>query len=157
MPAANVEPTPAVEVAALPAVSEAVESEPQASGGHTIEEADPMEELGQRVLELMERDKPYLNRDFSIEDLSDMLGVPRHHIYYCFKNVLRTRFVTLRSEFRVREAQRKLLEADLKSNTLHDIGMACGFASHSAFYRIFREVAGCTPGEYIERSGMGIV
>ena len=152
MPAANVEQTSAVEVAALPAVSEAVETEPQASGGPTIEETDPMEELGRRVLTLMERDKPYLNRDFSIEDLSDMLGVPRHHIYYCFKNVLKTKFVNLRTEYRVKEAKKRLLETDTEQTTLYAIGRSCGFSSHTAFYRTFHEVVGCSPGEFIERS-----
>ena len=114
--------------------------------------ADPMQELGRRVLTLMERDKPYLNPDFSIEQLADMLEVPRHHVYYCFKNVLKTKFVSMRTEYRVKEAKMRLLEADLEQTTLYAIGRSCGFSSHSAFYRIFNEVVDCSPGEYIERS-----
>jgi AraC-like DNA-binding protein len=114
--------------------------------------ADPMQELGRRVLNLMERDKPYLNPDFSIEQLADMLEVPRHHIYYCFKNVLKTKFVSMRTEYRINEAKKRLLEADLEQTTLYAIGRSCGFSSHSAFYRIFNEAVGCSPGEFIERS-----
>jgi hypothetical protein len=55
-------------------------------------EEDPFGKLGQRVLDFMEREKPYLNPYFSMDDLAEMLGVPKHHLYYCFKNVLKTKF-----------------------------------------------------------------
>lgn len=114
-------------------------------------EDDPFRELGQRVLDFMEHEKPYLNPNFSIEDLAEMLGVPKHHLYYCFKNVLKTKFLNLRNHYRVEEVKRRLLEADIKEMKLAAIGSACGFASQSAFYRIFSEEVGCSPGEYIEQ------
>ena len=137
------------ETAAEPPAS--VEAVAQTEVG-TQTTADPMQELGRRVLILMERDKPYLSPDFSIEQLADMLEVPRHHVYYCFKNVLKTKFVSMRTEYRVNEAKMRLLEADLEETTLYAIGRSCGFSSHSAFYRIFNEAVGCSPGEFIERS-----
>jgi AraC-like DNA-binding protein len=113
---------------------------------------DPFHDLGQRVLVLMERDKPYLQFDFSIEQLSEMLDVPKHHMYYCFKNVLKTKFVQFRTQYRVNEAKSRLLDEDLEQTTLYAIGRSCGFSSHTAFYRIFHERVGCSPGEYIERN-----
>jgi hypothetical protein len=98
------------ETAAEPPAS--VEAVAQTEVG-TQTTADPMQELGRRVLILMERDKPYLSPDFSIEQLADMLEVPRHHVYYCYKNVLKTKFVSMRTEYRVKEAKMRLLEADL--------------------------------------------
>jgi AraC-like DNA-binding protein len=125
---------------------------PEAPGLPEGPEYDPFRELGQRVLNCMEREKPYLQPDFSIEQLAVMLNVPRHHLYYCFKNILQKKFVTLRSEYRVREAKKRLLEGDLKESTLHGIARECGFTSRSAFYRVFTEQTGCSPGEYIERN-----
>jgi AraC-like DNA-binding protein len=86
-----------------------------------------------------------------MDDLAEMLGVPKHHLYYCFKNVLKTKFVTLRNDYRVNEVKRGLLDADMKVTTLSAIGRDCGFASTSAFYRIFTEHMGCSPGEFIEQ------
>jgi AraC-like DNA-binding protein len=108
--------------------------------------------MGQRVLNYMEREKPYLQPEFSIEQLAEMLDLPRHHLYYCFKNILQKKFVVLRTEYRIREAKRRLLEADLKETTMDAIGRASGFSSHSAFYRVFSEQTGCSPGEYVERN-----
>ena len=121
-------------------------------------EDDPLWELGQRVIDLMEREKPYLDQDFSIDHMAMVLGVPRHHLYYCFKNILKQKFVPLRNNYRVEEAKRRLLSADLQETTLANIGFECGFSAHSTFYRIFTEQEGCTPGEYIEinRPGAGV-
>ena len=113
---------------------------------------DPFREMGQRVLNYMEREKPYLQPEFSIEQLAEMLDVPRHHLYYCFKNILQKKFVALRTEYRIREAKKRLLEADLKETTMDAIGRASGFSSHSAFYRVFAEQTGCSPGEFVERN-----
>jgi AraC-like DNA-binding protein len=84
--------------------------------------------------------------------MAEMLDVPRHHLYYCFKNILQKKFVTLRTEYRIREAKKRLLEADLKETTMDAIGRECGFSSHSSFYRVFTEQTGCSPGEYVERN-----
>jgi AraC-like DNA-binding protein len=114
-------------------------------------EDDPLWELGQRVIDFMEREKPYLQKDFTIEHLMEIFGVPRHHLYYCFKNILKQKFIPLRNKYRIEEAKRRLLSADLKETTLAHIGFECGFSAHSTFYRIFTELEGCTPGEFVER------
>ena len=114
-------------------------------------EDDPLWDLGQRVIDLLEREKPYLQKDFSVEYLAVTLGVPRHHLYYCFKNILKQTFVQLRNKHRIEEAKRRLLATDLEETTLAQIGFECGFSAHSTFYRIFTELEGCTPGEFVER------
>jgi AraC-like DNA-binding protein len=127
-------------------------SVPEAPGLPEGAADDPFRELGQRVLHYMEQKKPYLKPDFSIEQLAEMLDVPRHHLYYCFKNILQKKFVTFRTEYRVREAKGMLMNADLKEMTLEGIGRRCGFASRSAFYRLFTEQTGYSPGEYNEKN-----
>lgn len=115
-------------------------------------EDDPLGELGQRVMDFMEREKPYLQKDFNIEHLMEIFGVPRHHLHYCFKNIFKQKFILVRNRYRVEEAKRRLLATDLKETTLAHIGFECGFSAHSTFYRIFTELEGCTPGEYVERN-----
>ena len=109
---------------------------------------DPFFELGERVLKVMEEDKPYLNVDFSLDDLADILGVPKHHLYYCFQNILYKKFTRLRTEFRIEHAKKLLLESDFRSVTVDSVGQDSGFASKSAFYSVFKTELGCSPGEY---------
>ena len=112
------------------------------------QEQGPFVELGQRVLRYMEERKPYVDPDFTLDGLARSMGVPKHHLYYCFQNVLKTKFTRLRTEYRIEHAKRQLAEADLTQTTLIVLGRESGFASTSAFYMTFKAEVGCSPGEY---------
>lgn len=125
------------------------------SSAGQIADENPFSTLSRRILDIMEEKKPFLNPEFSLDDLADMLDVPKHHLYYCFRNVLQTKFTTLRTEYRISYAQQLLGEIDLRNTTLEAVGRQCGFASHSAFYKTFKTEVGCSPGEYVERNRPG--
>lgn len=148
-------PDPVLDMTTVVPRTEAISPKPTAAAVTTDSSGrigqDPFQDLGQRILDLMDQEKPYLRQDFSIEELAEMLDVPRHHLYYCFNNVLKKKFVTIRTEYRITEVKKRLLDADLETTTLEAIGASCGFASRSAFYRIFTEQVGCSPGEFIEQ------
>jgi AraC-like DNA-binding protein len=137
----------------LSAVSESERSLPSkpnyAQGEKPVE--DPFKELGDRLLQTMEQQKPYTDPEFSLDDLAELLDVPKHHLYYCFRNILHTKFTQLRMDFRIEHAKKLLVTSDLNSITLEAIGKGSGFASKSAFYTSFRNEVGCSPGEYAER------
>lgn len=113
-------------------------------------ESDPFSGLGDRVLQVMNEKKPYLKSDFSLYDLADLLDVPKHHLYYCFQNVLQTKFTRLRTTYRIEHAKQLLTESDLRKITLDSIGYDSGFASKSAFYYTFKSEVGCSPGEFAQ-------
>jgi len=125
---------------------------PDKLGNTTSDETnkDPFDALSERMMAWMEAQKPYLDQDFSLESLADQLEVPKHHLYYCFRNILKTKFTTLRTQYRIEHAKQLLREADLRSVTLDAIGLASGFASRSGFYKTFKEEVGCSPGEFME-------
>ncbi len=108
----------------------------------------PFEELSQRVLVFMAERKPYLDADFTLEGLAKAMNVPKHHLYYCFQNILHTKFTRLRTEYRIEHAKKLLAEADLTRTTLNVVGKESGFSSTSAFYTAFKVEVGCSPGEY---------
>ena len=116
--------------------------------GHT---GDPFVELGRRVLRFMEEKKPYVNPEFTLEDLARSMGVPKHHLYYCFQKVLMTKFTRLRTSYRIEHAKKLLAEADLTKTTIVMLGKESGFASTSAFYTTFKTEVGCSPGEFAAR------
>lgn len=115
---------------------------------------DYQKELAERVLSVMELRRPYLKTSFSLDDLAELMEVPKYHLYHCFKHILKTSFVSLRTGYRVAHAKRRLLEADLGATTLEAIGRECGFGTRSNFYRVFQQVTGCTPGVFVERNCM---
>lgn len=116
-----------------------------------VQREDPFVELSQRILRFMEEQKPYVDLDFTLEVLAKSMEVPKHHLYYCFQNILKTKFTRLRTEYRIEHAKKLLVEADLTKTTLNILGKESGFASTSAFYSTFKSEVGCSPGEFAAR------
>lgn len=116
------------------------------------QEERPFEELSQRVLRFMEEKKPYVDPDFTLEVLARSMDVPKHHLYYCIQDILKTKFTRLRTEYRTAHAKKLLAEADLTKTTLNNLGKESGFSSTSAFYTTFKSEVGCSPGEYAARN-----
>jgi AraC-like DNA-binding protein len=110
------------------------------------------EQLAVRIRRFMEEEQPWLDPDFSLETLADQLKVPRHHLYYCFNKILKTRFIQLRSACRIKHAQKLIDQGAVREKTLEAIGLECGFSSRGTFMTTFREITGMTPREYL-RSG----
>ena len=104
--------------------------------------------LSSRIESTLEEQKPFLNPDFSLDDLARMMEVPKHHLYYCFNHVLQRKFTQIRAEHRIRHALRLIDEGQTREKTLEAIGMESGFSSRSSFITAFREVTGKLPREY---------
>lgn len=113
-------------------------------------ELDPFYDLGERILQVMDEKKPYLDLDFDLDDLVEMLRTPKYHVYYCLKNVLNKKFTKLRMEYRIEYAKKELQEVDLKSMTIEAVGRNSGFATPSVFFNSFKNEVGCTPTEYLQ-------
>lgn len=111
---------------------------------------DPFKDLGERLLRVMGEQKPYTDPDFSLDDLAKLLDVPKHHLYYCFRNILKTKFTQLRMDYRIEHAKKLLTTADLNIMTFESVGRDSGFASKSAFYSSFKAQVGCSPGEFVD-------
>jgi AraC-like DNA-binding protein len=98
---------------------------------------DPFQETSQKIISYLHEKKPYLNPKFKIDDLVNDLQIPKHHIYYCFNNVLNEKFTTIRNNLRIEHSKTALLSDQLKLMTVEAIGMSSGFASKSNFFAIF--------------------
>lgn len=108
--------------------------------------------LAERIPAFIEEHRLYLDPEFNLDDLADRMKVPRHHLYYCFNDILNSRFTRMRSEFRVRHAQGLIDQGETGRKTLEAIGMESGFSSRSTFLVAFRDITGMTPREYVRRN-----
>lgn len=117
-------------------------------------EIEYFREMGARILQILEHQKPFLDPDFGPDDLADLLEVPKHHLYYCYNKVLKTRFTRQRAEYRVRHAQSLIEQGETRRKTLEAIGMKSGFSNRISFHKAFREVTGMSPSDYLRSLGM---
>ena len=116
---------------------------------------DPFVNVANHIMTYLENEKPFVNPEFSIDDLATNLDIQKHHLYYCFNNILQIKFTTLRTKLRVNYAQEILLSGDLTTMSMEGIWTKAGFASRTNFFVSFKEVTGSTPLEYIKSKNLG--
>jgi len=101
-----------------------------------------------KIETLMLQHKPYLKKDYSINDLSTQTEVKRHRLTAIINDAMDTNFYGLINDYRIREAIR-MLEVDTHNYTIDAIAGMAGFHSRSTFYACFKKYTGVTPKEFI--------
>jgi len=108
------------------------------------------EELASRITSLMKDDKVYLRPDLNLIDLAQMLNTNQKYVYIAFSTVLNIKFSEYVNRHRVEHASRILQEnPGLK---LEEVALKSGYTSPATFYRNFKQLLGCTPKEFLEKS-----
>lgn len=113
-----------------------------------LESKDRFTELAVQIGRVMEEQKPFLDPEFTLDDLSRMMQVPKHHLYYCFNHILQKKFLQFKSEYRIKYAQQLISSGHTKDKTLEAIGLESGFSSRTSFIRVFRDMTGMVPRDY---------
>jgi AraC-like DNA-binding protein len=113
-------------------------------------EEDPFLKLSDRIKEYFENEKPYLNPDFSIAQISLKLNVPQNHVLYCVNSIFKIKFSKLKTKLRVEQTKVFLQESVHSNITIDGISQLAGFSSRSSFYNAFKEETGITPSDYLK-------
>lgn len=101
-----------------------------------------------RLLETMEREKPYLDPEITLPKLAQGLNVPVSHLSQVINGQLGRNFFEFINGFRVEAAKRRLAQGTAEERKLAAIAFECGFNSLATFNRVFKELAGRTPSEF---------
>ena len=105
----------------------------------------------ERALETWVKQKKYSEYDRSREEVAKELGTTREFLHMYFTMYKGMDFKTWRTELRVEESKRLLLEnKELSTNV---IGEIAGFSDRSNFHRQFVKIVGCTPKQWRESGG----
>ena len=99
----------------------------------------------------LDKEKPYLNPDFQLMDLRQVLPLNRTYLSQLINSAYGCSFYQWVNDLRIKEAKRLMIEQpDLK---IQDIADRCGFSSRQVFARVFARETGFTPSEWISSSG----
>lgn len=101
-----------------------------------------------RLHALMDNEKPYLNSDLTIEDIATHLEISGHHLTEVLNAHLGKNFYLFINEYRVKEAQNRLVDPQNNHMTLLAIGLESGFNSKSSFNAAFKRLTSTTPSQY---------
>lgn len=106
----------------------------------------------EKLIHVMETDKPYLDRDLSIHQLSVLTNIPRHHITQVLNEKHGKNFFTFINEYRVREVISRFSDPVNNNFTILAIAYDSGFNSKTTFNSIFKSQTDLTPSEYRENA-----
>jgi AraC-like DNA-binding protein len=111
---------------------------------------DPFFELVDKINAYLKKEEPYLNPEFTINELAASLKVPVHHVSYCLNTLMNVKFTSLRTQLRIQYAAKLLDSGQADELSMDGIGKKSGFSTRSNFYNAFKTETGMTPSEYLE-------
>lgn len=109
----------------------------------------------ERLIEVIERniqnEKPYLNKDFNLNQFAQSLGFARSYVSQAINGHYGKNFSSWVNEYRIREARRMMANPENRRLTIEAIAQAAGFASKSSFNEAFKKYTGLTPSVFMKR------
>jgi AraC-like DNA-binding protein len=105
----------------------------------------------EKLISFVEEKKPYLDRNLSIQDLSNSTGISRHHITQVLNAKHKKNFFTFINEYRVTEVIARFNDHKNDNFTILAIAYDAGFNSKTTFNSIFKSQTGITPSAYREK------
>lgn len=102
----------------------------------------------QAILQLLEKQKPYLNPEYNLELMAKELNLTRQYLSQTLNETIGKSFYQLINEYRVNEFKSLINNPKYAHITFLGLAYEAGFNSKSSFYRVFKEISGETPGEF---------
>ena len=110
-------------------------------------------EMAAKLLYLMETKKYFMQSNFNVDKLSQLLHSNKRYIYQLINEKFDKNFNDFVNEYRVREARKMLRNRDYFSYSIEGIGYSVGFRSRSTFHCAFKKFTGLTPASYQKTAG----
>ncbi|PXW15220.1 MULTISPECIES: helix-turn-helix domain-containing protein [Chryseobacterium] len=112
---------------------------------------DALENIFSRIDESMEKNLFFKDSKFNLSSLSAALHTNHHYISKAIRNKGYSNFNSYINNYRVNYIKKLLDEVDLQKTTLMYIYTESGFSNQSTFNRVFKQIEGITPSDYIQK------
>ncbi|MEP2671535.1 MAG: helix-turn-helix domain-containing protein [Cyclobacteriaceae bacterium] len=109
---------------------------------------EEVERFKQKIVQVMEKQKPYLQTNFSLSQCAELTGIPGHILSYVLSESLKQNFLHFVNTYRIEEAKVALLDSRKQHLSIAGIAIDCGFNSLSSFNTAFKKFTGTTPSNY---------
>jgi len=107
----------------------------------------------QRITQLMARERMFLNENLNLRELAAALKADPNLISFVLNNHMATNFHDFVNRYRIDEVKSKLATSGYEHLTLLGIALESGFNSKTTFNRVFKQVTGLTPSEFLKIQG----
>jgi AraC-like DNA-binding protein len=101
-----------------------------------------------RLLLIMDERSPHLDPGLTLHDLARAAGLPPYQLTALLNGALGLTFYEFVNRRRIEEAKKKLADPAYDKVKILAVALDSGFASKSAFNRVFRDMTGQTPSAF---------
>jgi AraC-like DNA-binding protein len=105
----------------------------------------------ERIVHFFETEKPFLNKELNINQVSVALKIPSRELSFIINNHFGQRFTDFLNKHRIEHITKKINKEYLSNFTIEAIASEAGFASKSTFNLAFKKYHQCTPTEYFSK------
>lgn len=107
-----------------------------------------MDELKEKILNIIVMQKKYKDRDFSAKKLADALGTNTRYISAVVNVKFHMNYTSFVNKYRIEEAMSILVDKRYQDLRIEEVSDMVGFANRQSFYASFYRIMGITPKEY---------
>ncbi|MFY0629439.1 MAG: helix-turn-helix transcriptional regulator [Flavobacteriaceae bacterium] len=101
-----------------------------------------------KLLAFMEEEEPYLDASLTLQKLAEKVEIPSREVSILINLNLNQHFFDFVNQYRIRKAEKMLLNSEKENLTIQQVMYDVGFNSKSSFYTAFKKQTGATPSEY---------
>lgn len=107
-----------------------------------------MDELKDKILNVIVMQKKYKDKDFSAKKLAEELGTNTRYISAVVNVKFHMNYSSFVNKYRIEEAMSILVDKRYQNLRIDEVSDMVGFANRQSFYASFYKLTGITPREY---------
>ena len=104
-----------------------------------------------RLQSLIKTEKLYLDPGLALKSLADKLGTNTKYLSQVINHHSKNNFQRFINTYRVEAVKERIRKKHYQNLTLFGIALQCGFKNKSTFYKVFKEMEGQTPREFVKQ------
>ncbi|RIV35852.1 AraC family transcriptional regulator [Flagellimonas lutimaris] len=105
----------------------------------------------EKITEVMESQKPYLDSELDLTKLSKLVNLNPKQVSHTINRSFSKNFYEYVNSYRVEAFKQLAAKPENKKLTLLGLAFDCGFKSKSTFNDVFKKTTGTTPSEYVNQ------
>ncbi len=106
--------------------------------------------LYSRIRAILEIEELYLDPSLSLKTLADKLDTNTKYLSQVVNHCSGHNFQQFINTYRIERVKYRLTEGAHEFLTLFGVAQQCGFKNKSTFYKVFKDITGLTPKDYLE-------
>jgi YesN/AraC family two-component response regulator len=107
-----------------------------------------MDEMKEKILNIIVMQKKYKDKDYSAKKLAEDLGTNTRYISAVVNVRFHMNYTSFVNKFRIEEAMAILVDRRYQDLRMEEVSDMVGFANRQSFYASFYKIMNMTPREY---------